>query len=72
MKRIMTNEQIEELNELLVDHGDTLTAFYDEGRAEILSKCCVGALIAVPVVLAIDRGVSYISKRIKSRKIEEA
>lgn len=27
----MTNEQIRELNELLVDHSEALTAFYDEG-----------------------------------------
>lgn len=67
MKRIMTQEQIEELNELLADHGETLTAFYDEGRAEILSKCCIGVLIAAPIILVIDRGISYVSKRLKSR-----
>lgn len=27
----MTKEQIDELNELLVNHSETLTAFYDEG-----------------------------------------
>lgn len=31
MKFIMTNEQINDVNELLKAHGDSLTAFYDEG-----------------------------------------
>ena len=31
MKFKMTNEQINDVNELLKAHGDSFTAFYDEG-----------------------------------------
>ncbi len=31
MRETMTKEQIDEINKLLIDHGEALTTFYDEG-----------------------------------------
>lgn len=72
MKRMMTKEQIDEVNELLVDHGETLTAFYDEGRTEIMLECCKAILIAMPIIFIVDRSITYINKRRKSQKESES
>ena len=68
MKPKMTDEQIKEVNELLEDYGDSLTAFYDDalrqGRIEgIIAGCLVGT-IAV--------NICWVIKSIKNHKnIEE-
>ena len=50
MKKIMNNEQIDELNKLLVNHADCLTAFFDEGVSLGMKRgkelFVVGALVA--------------------------
>ena len=37
----MNSKQIDELNKLLEDHSETLTAFYDEGIEYGMNKGCV-------------------------------
>lgn len=67
----MTNAQIDEINRLLADHGDALTAFYDEGvrygmRLGYKWVLC-GALTAATVM-----GAGEVIKFIKiKRKAEE-
>lgn len=58
MKRIMTNAQIDEVNKLLADHGNALTAFYDEGirygmRLGYKQVLC-GAVLAVVAMGAVE------------------
>lgn len=61
---LMNNKQIDELNELLKDHGETLTAFYDEGihmgKKKGFAAGVIGSLIGS---LAIIVGTRIISKR---------
>lgn len=58
MKRIMTNAQIDEVNKLLADHGNALTAFYDEGIRYGMSlgykQVLCGAVFAVVAMGAIE------------------
>jgi hypothetical protein len=61
--RRMTNEQIDKLNELLVDHAETLTAFYDEGLGIGARKGAIGATIGI----AITAGIIYSVKKLKSK-----
>lgn len=53
----MTNEQIEELNELLSTHGEVLTAFYGEGiehgiKSGVIAGVVCGSLIALGAGIA--------------------
>lgn len=71
MKRIMTNAQVDEVNKLLADHGNALTAFYDEGvrygmHLDYKQVLC-GAMIAI-----VTMGVIETVKIIKiKRKVEK-
>ena len=49
----MTSAQIDELNTLLEKHGETLTAFYNEGMAQGAKNVTVGVLISTGVLLSI-------------------
>lgn len=64
----MTNNQINELNELLKDHGETLTAFGDEflrkGMVNGFISGCLGTYLGIGIGLS----VIHITKKIKSRK----
>lgn len=69
-KQILTNNQIDELNNLLVDHSETISAFYDEGITYGLRKgyligfvgCSLGVLSAIVI--------NKIVKHKKSQKSE--
>ena len=61
---LMNSKQIDELNELLKDHGETLTAFYDEGINFGKKKgFIVGAIGSLIGLLTIIVGNRIISKR---------
>lgn len=66
MKR-MTNAQIDELNELLKNHGETLTAFYNEGILWGMKIGLKWVLAGVMVGIVLD-AVKFIRNK---RKIEE-
>lgn len=65
---IMTNNQIDELNELLKDHAETLTAFGDEllnhGMKMGSIAGCLGSYLGIGITLS----AFYIAKKIKSKK----
>ena len=65
---MMTNNQIDELNELLKDHAETITAFGDEllkkGMANGFISGCVGTYLGIGIGLS----VIHIANKIKSRK----
>lgn len=64
MKFKMANEQIDEINELLKTHGDSLTAFYDEGIYHGTVKgIIIGALVGV-----IASNMCWVTKCIKDHK----
>lgn len=63
----MTNDQINELNGLLVDHGKTLTSFYDEGKRIGKRE---GFIVGVTTTLVVY-GVLKIRERFINRQIEE-
>ena len=69
-KEILTNDQIDELNNLLVDHSETISAFYDEGITYGLRKGCligfVGCSLGVLSAIVINKIVKYK----KSQKLE--
>ena len=62
---IMTNNQIDELNELLKDHAETLTAFGDEllnhGMKMGSIAGCLGSYLGIGITLS----AFYIAKKIK-------
>lgn len=68
----MNSKQIVELNELLVTHSETLTAFYDEGIKYGMNRGLVIGVIGNVVGIAIVRGVQklYRAKRKKETKEE--
>ena len=48
MNHKMTHEQIDEINGLISDHAEALTAFYDEGLSIGRGQgCLVGVLISI-------------------------
>lgn len=59
----MTNEQIDELNELLVDHSETLTAFYDEGIRYGLKHGVVLVIAGAALAALVSCGVEVIKSR---------
>lgn len=67
MKFKMTNERINEINELLKTHGDSLTAFYDEGIYHGTVKgIIIGALVGV-----VTSNICWVAKTIKDHKNSE-
>lgn len=66
----MTNKQIDELNELLVDHSEALTAFYNEGLRYGL-KSGAGFTIAGVVLGFVVTGVIDMVKTKKQNKENE-
>ena len=64
----MTNVQIVELNGLLTDHGETLTAFYDEG-IQIGQK--QGFIEGVVFSLGITIGAGIVYKLSKIRRFKK-
>ncbi len=67
----MNSKQIEELNELLVEHSETLTAFYDEGIEYGMNKGCLLGAIGSVVGMTIAYGVIKIVSHYKKKEIEE-
>lgn len=67
----MNSKQIEELNELLVEHSETLTAFYDEGIEYGMNKGCVLGAIGSVVGMTIAYGVIKVVSRCKKKNHEE-
>lgn len=67
----MNNKQIEELNELLVEHSETLTAFYDEGIEYGMNKGCVLGAIGSVLGMAIAYGVIKVVSHCKKKNHEE-
>ena len=61
---LMNSKQIDELNELLKDHGETLTAFYDEGinfgKKKGFIVGAIGSLIGSTVII--------VASKLKNRK----
>ena len=66
-KQILTNDQIDELNNLLIDHSETISAFYDEGITYGLRKGCligfIGCSLGVLSGIIIDEIVKYKNHR---------
>ena len=67
MKFKITNERIEDINELLKTHGDSLTAFYEEGiyHGEV-KGIIIGALVGV-----VMSSICWAVKTIKDHKKSE-
>ena len=65
----MNNKQIEELNKLLVDHSETLTAFYDEGIEYGLAMGCGLAAVMATIGSVVGISIAYgVTKIIAHRK----
>lgn len=70
----MTTEQVKELNDLLKDHAETLTAFYDEGikygmeymkgyiNGYIKGSLIIGASVGIGI------GISQLIRKYKTEK----
>ena len=67
MKFKMTCEQIKEVNELLKNFGDSLTAFYDEA----LYQGRVEGIVAGALVGTVAANICWVIKTIKNHKDEE-
>jgi hypothetical protein len=65
---IMTNNQINELNELLKDHAETLTAFFDEALTKGMKKGFIGGCLGTYLGIGVGLSVIHITNKIKSRK----
>lgn len=67
----MTNEQIDNLNELLIDNGEALTAFYDETiDVGIRKGFIIGVSVSLINVIVICGIKKLISKKNKTKIIE--
>lgn len=67
MKFKMTKEQINDVNELLKNHSDSLTAFYDEGAYHNkVEGIIIGALIG-----CVTANICWIIKTVKDHKKSE-
>lgn len=67
----MTNEQIDELNELLVDHSEVLTAFYDEGIRYGLKRGATLVIAGAALAALVSCGIEVIkTRRRKAKEIE--
>lgn len=67
----MTNNQVNELNELLKDHAETLTAFGDELLNYGMRKGLIGGCLGTYLGIGIGLSVIHITKKIKSRKFKK-
>ena len=65
---IMTNNQIDELNELLKDHAETLTAFGDELLNNGMKMGSIAGCLGTYLGIGISLSAFYIVKKIKSKK----
>jgi len=65
----LTNAQIDEINMLLKDHGEALTAFYDEGMAYGARNAVIGMFIGATIYLSIEV-IRYVKKHEKSKEEE--
>lgn len=65
----MTNEQIDELNELLVDHSEALTAFYDEGIRYGLKHGAALVIAGATLAALVSCGIEVIKS--KKKKVKE-
>ncbi len=80
MKSVMSAKQIEEINELLANHGDALTAFYDEGlsigkSSGFVDGCMAGFSIGACFMGGVVLFAYYmtnISKKKKQQNKEES
>ena len=61
----MTNEQIDTINKLLLDHSEALTAFYDEGIRFGMGKGFVIGLVVTIVSGASVYGLNKIKTKLK-------
>ena len=65
----MNSKQIVELNKLLEDHSEILTAFYDEGIEYGMNKGCVMGAFGSVIGMVLAYGViKFISHRKKNEK----
>ena len=64
----MTNNQINELNELLKDHAETLTAFGDELLNYGMKRGAIAGILGTHLGIGIGISAFYIAKKIKSKK----
>ena len=64
----MTNNQINELNELLKDHAETLTAFGDELLNYGMKRGSIAGCLGTYLGIGISLSAFYIAKKIKSKK----
>lgn len=63
----MTKEHIDTINNLLVEHGEALTAFYDEGIRYGMKLGVVFTAIGV----GIGASINYVSRKIKTKSDKE-
>jgi hypothetical protein len=66
----MTKEQIDEINELLLTHGDALTAFYDEAIRYGMKLCDKWLLRGFVIGIALV-GVEEIIRLIRNKRKAE-
>lgn len=64
----MTNNQINELNELLKDHAEALTALADEMLNSGMKKGVIAGSLGTYLGIGISLSAFYIAKKIKSKK----
>ena len=65
---MMNNKQIDEINNLLINHSDSLTAFYDEGIRYGLNRGCVVGAIGGTIGATIVYGIITLKSRIKKKE----
>lgn len=67
----MTSEQIGELNELLVDHSEVLTAFYDEGIRYGLKRGATLVIAGAALAALVSCEIEVMkTRRRKTKEIE--
>ncbi|MDO4292085.1 MAG: hypothetical protein Q4C65_02530 [Eubacteriales bacterium] len=66
----MSHKQIDELNELLTEHSETLTAFYDEGIQYGLKQGVIVGIICGSLV-ALGAGIATGLDKIRNSKKKE-
>ena len=66
----MTNKQIDELNKLLANHSDILTAFYDEGIHYGMKWGAVMVIAGATLAALGSCGIEVMKTRKRKAKIE--